>query len=73
MDGKSPLGTLWKLYHMLQCRGQRDCHLEAATASEATKMAVRSNLHMDTRVINVSDYKFVVKLTIFIALVYRSQ
>ena len=26
-------------------------------ASEATKMAVRGNMHMDTRVIRVSDFK----------------
>ena len=32
-------------------------HLEAAMASEATKMAVRDNMHMDTRVIKVPDFK----------------
>ena len=32
-------------------------HLEAATASEATKMAVRCNMHIDTRVIDVDDSK----------------
>ena len=32
-------------------------HLEAAMASEATKMAVRGNMHMDTRVIEVADFK----------------
>ena len=31
--------------------------LEAAMASEATKMAVRGNMHMDTRVIEVADFK----------------
>ena len=31
-------------------------------ASEATKMAVRGNMHKDTRVIEVSDFKFEVKL-----------
>ena len=31
--------------------------LEAAMASEATKMAVRGNMHMDTRVIKVPDFK----------------
>ena len=30
---------------------------EAAMASEATKMAVRGNMHMDTRVIKVVDFK----------------
>ena len=33
-------------------------HLEAATASEATKIAVRSNMHMDTRVNAIADFKF---------------
>ena len=37
-------------------RGLRG-HLEAATASEATKMAVRSNMHMDTRVNAIGDFK----------------
>ena len=36
-------------------------HLEAATASEATKMAVRSNMHMDTWVNEVADFKSDVK------------
>ena len=31
--------------------------LEAAMASEATKMAIRGNMHMDTRVIEVADFK----------------
>ena len=31
--------------------------LEAAMASKATKMAVRGNMHMDTRVIKVPDFK----------------
>ena len=30
-------------------------------ASEATKMAVRCNTHMDARVIEVADFKFKVK------------
>ena len=36
-------------------------HLEAAMASEATKMAVRCNTHMDARVIEVADFKSEVK------------
>ena len=32
-------------------------HLEVAMTSEATKMAVRGNMHMDTRVIRVPDFK----------------
>ena len=32
-------------------------HLEVAMASEATKMAVGSNMGMDTRVIEVADVK----------------
>ena len=32
-------------------------HMEAATASEATKMAVPGNMHMDARVINVACIK----------------
>ena len=32
-------------------------HLEATMASEATKMAVGSNMGMDTRVIEVADVK----------------
>ena len=32
-------------------------HLEAAVASEATKIAVTENMHMDTRVIEVTDFK----------------
>ena len=31
--------------------------LEAAMASEATKMAVKSNMHMETRVIKIADFK----------------
>ena len=31
--------------------------LEAAMASKATKMAVKVNMHMDTRVIRVPDFK----------------
>ena len=34
---------------------------EAATASEATKIAVRGNMHMDTRVIEVPDFNSEVK------------
>ena len=34
-------------------------------ASEATKMALRGNMHMDTRVINVSVFKFEVKVDHF--------
>ena len=32
-------------------------HLEAAMASEATKMAVRGNMHMDTRVTKPPNFK----------------
>ena len=35
--------------------------LEAAMASEATKMAVRSNMHIDTGVIEDADFKSEVK------------
>ena len=38
----------------------RGC-LEAAMASEATKMAVRGNMHNDARVIEVADFKSKVK------------
>ena len=34
----------------------RGC-LEAAMASEATKMAVKGNMHMDTMVIRVANFK----------------
>ena len=34
-------------------------------ASEATKMAVRGNMHMNTRVIEVADFKYVVKCNIW--------
>ena len=37
-------------------------HFEAAMASEATKMAVRGNMHIDTRVIKVAGFKSEVKL-----------
>ena len=30
---------------------------ETSVASQATKMAVRGNMHMDTRVIKVADFK----------------
>ena len=33
-------------------------HVKAATASEATKMAVKSKMHMDTRVIEVAKSDF---------------
>ena len=32
-------------------------HLEVAMASEATQMAVRGNMHRDTKVIKVADVK----------------
>ena len=35
--------------------------LEAAMASEATKMAVRGSMHIDARVIEVADFKSEVK------------
>ena len=38
----------------------RGC-LEAAMASEATKMAVKGNMHNDARVIEVADFKSEVK------------
>ena len=38
----------------------RGC-LEAAMASEATRLAVRGNMHNDTRVIEVADFKSEVK------------
>ena len=38
----------------------RGC-LEAAMASEATKMAVRGNMHMDTRVVEVTEFNFEVR------------
>ena len=34
---------------------------EVAMASEATKLAVLSNMYMDTRVIEVADFKYKVK------------
>ena len=40
-------------------------HLEAAMASEATKMAIRGNMHMDTRVIEVADFKSEVKFDLW--------
>ena len=36
-------------------------HLEVIMASKATKMAVRGNMHNDTRVIEVADFKSEVK------------
>ena len=36
-------------------------HLEAARASEAMKIALRGNMHMDTRVIEVTELNFEVK------------
>ena len=36
-------------------------HLEVTMASEATKMAVTGNMHMYTRVIEVADFKSLVK------------
>ena len=40
-------------------------HLEAAMASEATKMDVRVNMHMDTKVIEVADFKSQVKFDLW--------
>ena len=34
-------------------------------ASEATKMAIRGNMHMDTRVIEVADFKSEVKFDLW--------
>ena len=39
-------------------------HLEAAMASEDTKMAVRGNRHIDTMVIEVPDFNSEVKFEI---------
>ena len=36
-------------------------HMEAAMASEASKMAVPGNIHIDARVIKVADVKFDLK------------
>ena len=33
-------------------------HLKAIMASEATKIAVRGNMQMNTRVIKVADFKY---------------
>ena len=43
----------------------RGC-LEAAMASEATKMAVRGYMHMDTRVIEVADFNSEVKFDLML-------
>ena len=34
-------------------------HFDVAMASEATKMAVRANMHMDFKVIGVLEYKYI--------------
>ena len=39
--------------------------LEVTMASEATNMVVRANMHMDFRVIKVSDYKSDIKFNIW--------
>ena len=39
-------------------------HLEATMALEATKMAVRGNMHIDTMVIEVPDFNSEVKFDI---------
>ena len=36
-------------------------HLEATMTSEATKMAVRGNMHMNIRVFEVADFNFILK------------
>ena len=38
--------------------------LEATMASEAVKMAIRGTMHMDTRVIEVADFKYKVKFNL---------
>ena len=38
--------------------------LEAVMATEASKLVVRGNMHMDTRVIEVTDFKSEVKFEI---------
>ena len=45
-----------------EVRGDLVGHLEAIMASEAIKMAVRGNMHIDTREINVAGFKSEVKL-----------
>ena len=35
--------------------------LEASMASEATNMAVRGNIHMDTKVVEVTEFNFEVR------------
>ena len=42
---------------VLEVTDLKSGHLEAAMASEVTKMAVRGNMHMDTRVIEDADFK----------------
>ena len=36
--------------------------MEVTVASKVTKMAVRGNMHMDTRVTKAADFKYKVKL-----------
>ena len=49
-------------------------HLEATRVSEAMKVAFRSNLHMDSRVIEVAGvkYEFQIELCRTRTLVYRA-
>ena len=35
--------------------------MEAGRASEATKVPIRGNMHVDTRVIEVADFKYEVR------------
>ena len=41
--------------HKSEARSDLRGHLEAVMASEATKIAVRGNMHIDTREIKVAD------------------
>ena len=54
-DNTLPLGLFY--IYCASCCLEAAVASEAAMASEATKTAVRGNIHMDTRVIKVADFK----------------
>ena len=54
--------TFFSLFYITEFKFEVRCdlwgHLEAGRASEATKVPVRGNMHIDTRVIKVADFKY---------------
>ena len=60
-----PRQDFFSLFYITEFKFEVRCdlwgHLEADRASEATKVPIRGNMHIDTRVIEVADFKYEVR------------